>query len=309
MIVAAGLSPAWQQILVFEKIAVGEVNRAAEAVWCASGKVLNVARAASSLGARVETVCPLGGPASAAVREEFSADGIPARWIMTDWPTRVCTTLIERASGRVTELVENAPDIHPDELELFETEYTTLSRSADLAVLTGSLPDVAEHGKPVELYRRMLENTPRAILDVRGPELHAALRERPLLVKPNREELASTVGRTLPDDAAVLEAMRELNAAGAASVLVSAGGSDLLLTSQTAAWRFRPPHVSVVNPIGCGDCLAAGIAVALDEGAEMLDAVRFGIGAAADNLGQLLPARLDRRRIARFADRVVVNSL
>ena len=39
MIVAAGLTPAWQQILRFDALRLGEVNRAVEAHWCASGKV------------------------------------------------------------------------------------------------------------------------------------------------------------------------------------------------------------------------------------------------------------------------------
>ena len=42
MIIAAGLTPAWQQIMRFERLATGQVNRAREVAWCASGKVLNV---------------------------------------------------------------------------------------------------------------------------------------------------------------------------------------------------------------------------------------------------------------------------
>lgn len=308
-IVTAGLSPAWQQILVFDEIVAGEVNRAAQSVWCASGKTLNVARAGRALGADMQAVCPLGGWAGEAIRREFAADNIPARWVATSSCTRVCTTLIERSTGRATELVENAPAITAEELEAFEAEYAKSARSADLAVLTGSLPDITGHGKPVELYRRLMRDTPRAVLDVRGPELQAALTEHPLLIKPNREELGFTVGRKLADEAAILGAMKELNAAGAEWVLISAGHRDLLLTSRSTTWRLTPPPTPVVNPIGCGDCLAAGIAVAVDEGAEMVDALRFGVGAAAENLTQLLPARLDRNRVAEFASRVVVNSV
>ena len=40
MILSAGLTPAWQQILVFDQMHWGEVNRASEVAWCGSGKVL-----------------------------------------------------------------------------------------------------------------------------------------------------------------------------------------------------------------------------------------------------------------------------
>ena len=309
VIVAAGLSPAWQQILVFDAVAVGEVNRAREVHWCASGKVLNVARALNSLGADVDTVCPIGGPAGDAIRVEFSRDEIPAQWITTASTTRICTTVIEQTSGRVTEFVENARAITADELSRFESCYAEAASQAETVILTGSLPEVEGQGKSVELYRRLLDSSPQSILDVRGPELVAALDRRPLLVKPNREELASTCGRTLSDEPAVLRAMNQLNESGAEWVLVTSGRGDVLLTSLAASWRLVPFEVEVVNPIGCGDCLAAGIAVALSEGADMVDAVRFGMAAAAQNATDLLPARLDQLSVSEEAGLVRVKSL
>jgi len=41
VILVAGLTPAWQQILRFDDFRPGEVNRASEVQWCCSGKVLN----------------------------------------------------------------------------------------------------------------------------------------------------------------------------------------------------------------------------------------------------------------------------
>ena len=63
----------------------------------------------------------------------------------------------------------------------------------------------------------------------------------------------------------------------------------------------------MVNPIGCGDCLAAGIALALYRGAEPPEAVRFGMGAAADKLGRLLPGAVDADQAAVLAGSVVVE--
>jgi tagatose 6-phosphate kinase len=45
VIVAAGLTPAWQYVLVFGELRMGEVNRARESRWFASGKAVNVALA------------------------------------------------------------------------------------------------------------------------------------------------------------------------------------------------------------------------------------------------------------------------
>ena len=88
MILAAGLTPAWQQILVFDRFVPGEVNRAREAHWCASGKVLNVGLALHHLGAESRTLGLVGGESGAAVRREFAQLGADARWVETPAPTR-----------------------------------------------------------------------------------------------------------------------------------------------------------------------------------------------------------------------------
>ncbi|MBI3191532.1 MAG: 1-phosphofructokinase family hexose kinase [Pedosphaera parvula] len=307
MIVAAGLTPAWQQIVLLDTLRPGEVNRAREVHWCASGKVLNVALALRHLGAEVQTVALAGGANGEAILREFGQAGIAARWVETAAPTRVCTTILDTANQTTTELVENSPAVTPEELAAFQGAYLEAAQSAHYVVLSGSLP----RQTPADYYRQLLRVTPgNAILDVRGRELLEALNERPFLVKPNREELAATVGRELRDDNDLLAAMRELNERGAKWVLITQGKQAVHLASRDAAYCLAPPPVSqVVNPIGCGDCLAAGVAWALERGAEPVEAVKIGMAAAADNLGQLLPARLDLKRVEGVAQSIVVRQI
>jgi fructose-1-phosphate kinase PfkB-like protein len=65
----------------------------------------------------------------------------------------------------------------------------------------------------------------------------------------------------------------------------------------------------VVSPIGCGDCLAAALAVALQQGQTVPDAVRLGVAAALDNLGQPLPAALDPKRIDRILPSITLETV
>jgi sugar/nucleoside kinase (ribokinase family) len=70
--------------------------------------------------------------------------------------------------------------------------------------------------------------------------------------------------------------------------------------------ELTPPAITpIVNPIGCGDCLAAGIAIGLERGDTLVNAVCFGLAAAADNITQLLPARLSPERVARIMKEIV----
>ena len=334
MILAAGLTPAWQQIVVLDELASGEVNRAREVHWCASGKVLNVGLALHCLstspplrkggqggsggvenencklknesckletgnGDVARTLALVGGLPGEAIRREFAELGVSTRWVISQTPTRVCTTILDRKAGQTTELVENAGTNSPDELDAFSDAYFEEAARADVVILTGSLPA----GVPSTFYRDLIEKTPgRVVLDTQGEPLLAALECRPLVVKPNREELARSLNRRIETEADLHEAMRELCRRGAGWIVVTHGKERVWIGSEQEVLSVAPPTVEVVNPIGSGDCLAAGIAVGLARGHDLHDAVALGMAAASENVGQLLPARLDPQRVAALAD-------
>lgn len=317
MIIAAGLSPAWQQILVFDRLTRGQVNRAIETTACASGKVINVARALSSLRADAKVVTVLGGRTGEMVIEELTHVGVTGRYAMDSATTRTCTTIIERSTGEITELVENAPSIGTASYEEFFRFLHAEANRSNWLIFSGSLPLISGRNSNRSIYRELFDTliegqkiestSPHVILDARGPEMLECLPLRPYLVKPNREELAMTVGRALDDDDLLITAMREINQRGAQWVLVTQGNRPAWLSSNSELWTFTPPKIEVVNPIGCGDCLTAGLAAALDRGDDLPSAVCWGIACAGDNARQLLPARLDPARVAELAHQVVVE--
>ncbi|MGC3967070.1 MAG: hypothetical protein QM775_06765 [Pirellulales bacterium] len=77
---------------------------------------------------------------------------------------------------------------------------------SSVSVFTGSLAA----GVAPSFYRELAELTPgKIVADVRGEELLQLLDgpKKPTLVKPNREELAKTVGRYLNSDNELFAAM------------------------------------------------------------------------------------------------------
>lgn len=294
VILAAGLTPAWQQILSFRDFRIGAVNRAQTALGCASGKVLNVGAAVHHLGGASLTLSTVGGFTGQQIRADFAALGIPARWVDSTIATRVCTTLLDEQTGVTTELVENSAALPAVELAAYRDAYRTVVAIADLVVLSGSLPQ----GTTADYFAHLLSETSApALLDVRGRELEACLPYKPWLVKPNREELAATSGLSLMTESELLQAIGDLRSAGAQHVVVSDGSGMLYAAGPDGVERFEPLCVPTVNPIGCGDALAAGIAVATAEGCCFFDAVQFGIAAAAENATQWLPVRFTRAAV------------
>jgi 1-phosphofructokinase family hexose kinase len=298
MILSSGLSPAWQHVVLLDDLRVGEVNRASSAQWCASGKVLNVAVALHLLQARSASLTIVGGPTGEAIKRDMAALDARAAWVDCASPTRVCTSLVETGGRIATEVVEPTGPVSADELRAFRDRFASESEGADYVVFTGSLPPCV----PPQISRDLIAATDaRVILDIRGPELIEALPQQPFLVKPNRSELVATLGRRIDDQRQLLDSMRELNDRGAEWVVVTQGADAVLATSATETYRVAPPAFSVVSPIGCGDCLAAGLAWALDDGCSMHEALPRAVATAVASLATPLPGRLDPQRAGELA--------
>lgn len=308
MVVAAGLSPAWQAIMRFAALRPGEVNRATDVWRGASGKVVNVAVALHSLSCPHRAVTVLGGAAGRMVADDCARAGVTLSAVPTATETRTCTTLLDVARRQTTELVENAGALGSDELAAFVAAHGAAVTDAGAVVLSGSLPA----GAPATVYRDLLAATRcPAVVDARGAELLEALPLRPLVVKPNREELARTVGRELAGEPATWEAIAALVDRGARWVVVTDSARPVLVAGPDGGrWRIAPPALDrIENPIGSGDCLAAGCAAALVAGREPLSAVVHGIACAAANCGTLLAGRLDPAEVARLEGLVAVETL
>ena len=285
MILCVGGTPAMQRTLLFDRLDVGEVNRAREVRVTASGKVTNAARAVTVLGGRALLLTFLGGDSGRFVARELEAAGVPHEPVWVDAPTRVCATLVEE-SGRVTELVEEGGAVPEDKADVLQRLALEKLREAGALCLIGSLPP----GVPEDFYA-VLAKAARdadvpALVDAQKGLLRAALEERPFLVKPNLEETANTLDLPLSDDAEAdaQTAASALREAGAEWALVSAGRAGSVLAGPDGEWRVEPPRVEAVNPIGSGDVMAAGLLRALTRGAPVPDAAVYGTACAAANV-------------------------
>ena len=99
--------------------------------------------------------------------------------------------------------MEDGRPLTQNELREYCQVYAEEAAKADVCILIGSLPA----GTPSSYYRDLVERTPcPAVLDFCGEGLMSVLDLKPYVVKPNREELARTVGKSLDTEEALVEA-------------------------------------------------------------------------------------------------------
>jgi tagatose 6-phosphate kinase len=301
VILCIGTTPALQRTMTFDRIVPDAVNRAIRCRQYASGKSINVARVAHTLGQGVLAGGFLGGLSGRAIREDLDVAGIPHDFVEVSQSTRVCVTAIDGGAGSATELIEEPAEIEAGCYEALLAMVERALARAKVLVLSGSLPP----GAPADFYARcvaMAEPRVPVVLDARGPELLAALPRGPSIVKPNRSELGATVGTELADTAAVLRVMRQLLDQGAKSAVVTAGGDAVLCAKGRSAWRIAPPNVRVVSPIGSGDAMAAGLAIGLMQKRDLASAAAYAVACGAANALSNDAGHLDPADVKRLAE-------
>jgi tagatose 6-phosphate kinase len=141
-------------------------------------------------------------------------------------------------------------------------------------------------------------------VDAKGELLERALAGKPDLVKPNRAELASTLGHALTDERSILDGMQVLRGRGAVRVIITAGRSPTLAFDGRTCWRVESPSIQALNPIGSGDAFTAGLTRSLIRGDDLGEACRWGCAAGTANALTLMAGEIDPDAVNRLSKEV-----
>jgi 1-phosphofructokinase family hexose kinase len=283
MIICLGTTPALQQSMTFERLTLDAVNRASRTRQYASGKSINAARVIATMGHSVLAMGFLGGPSGQAIRSELAGIGIEHDFVEVPAATRVCVTAIDAAKHTATELVEEAAEVESASYEQLLARLKKHLPAAKVLVLSGSLPSGAPGGIYAACVALAAAQQVPVVLDASGEPLVEALAQRPRVAKPNREELEKSLKLTVRDVKSLLAAMQRLIDHGAEQVVISDGARPVFCTNGRSTWRLVPPDIQPISAIGSGDALAAGLAIGIEEGIDLPEAMKLGIACAAAN--------------------------
>jgi ribokinase len=113
---------------------------------------------------------------------------------------------------------------------------------------------------------------------------------------PNESELRILLGLPADDPRSSRELAGELRRRGVRNVVVTLGRAGALILTDDLDVMVPSVPVDVVDTTGAGDAFNSGFALALAEGRDIVDAVRFGVvcgGIACTRLG-VIPSLPDR---------------
>ncbi|WP_408957681.1 1-phosphofructokinase [Natrinema sp. 74] len=252
MIASVTLNPAVDYTVeLSEPLTDGAVARSDEHRYDAGGKGINVSKYLVELGVETVATGVAGGFLGRYLLERLSETAIDADFVEIDGETRLNTTLLE--SDGEYKINQNGPRITPPAIE--EIVDTLRMYDPETVVIAGSLPP----GTGPETIDRVAAAGPwETVVDVGGATL-AELEAEYALCKPNREELAAATGRQVDDVRSAIAAAEELRATGFDRVVASLGGEGATLAAPTQTLHAPAADVDVVDTVGAGDALLAGV--------------------------------------------------
>jgi len=291
-ILVTGLNPAWQKVLEFEALRPGSVNRASSCREFGSGKGQNVAIVLRRLGHDVSLVQIDGGVNGQRLRDYCQEARVQTLDVRVRSETRVCSTLIDRGSGRVTEVIE--PFAVSTDEHVLERVLEAVGRQAshDALVMSGTAPAGIASEVYLEVARRV--KAPLVVLDVvreLSPELLAEVQ----YLKLNADEFAQLESRGLSHPVTLIT-----DGPRPARLLERRGG-DLRETV------FKLPELrGVRNPIGAGDTVTAYLTHELLSGKPLVEAFREALAAGSASCLNLMPGEYDEETKKALAAAIVV---
>jgi 1-phosphofructokinase family hexose kinase len=198
--------------------------------------------------------------------------------------------------------------VTPTEIGLLRRKWQELLAKSQAAVIAGSAP----RGVPFSIYGELIAAARGTgvpvILDARDELLAEGVKARPLMIKPNLEELSSLRGRPVHNAEQALAVAQGLADGGISIVLVSLGASGAVaVTRKQGAWIAKPPKVEVVSAVGSGDALVAGFVAASLAGRDFVECLRWGLAAGAANAAHFDNTAATREEILKLAPEVQVS--
>lgn len=305
MIVAVTPNPALDLTHEVDALLPGEVHTVTRVVARGGGKGVNVAAVVAAMGETVLAMGFAGGAVGGEVARDLDERGVPRRFTTIDGETRRSVAVVDARDHSATVLNELGPQVTAGDWARLAAAVAAAADTArgSVVVVSGSLPPGTPEGAVAALVRA-LPASARCILDIRGPQLVAALHARPELVKPNLSELRATFGGSLD----VASGARLLVQRGARSAVVSDGAAGLAgLDADGVLMSARLAEPLRGNATGAGDAVAAGLAYGLARDLGLAELLRLAVAWGGAAVLQPVAGVVDPADVARLLPTVVLQ--
>lgn len=274
MILTVTLNPAVDHTLdVDHPMEDGVVLRSDSAQYDPGGKGINISKYLNSLDVDTLATGLIGGFLGDYIVDQLTRVKVPNDFVEMGGCTRLNTTIL--ASDGEYKVNQSGHRVKQSTVR--ELTAKIGSYDPETVVVAGSLPPSLG---PATIDRINKAGPWETVVDVDGSILKT-LSESYALCKPNREELADATEMPVRTIEECVEAARELRSMGYERVITSLGEAGAISVDEDGAYHAEALETDVVDTVGAGDALLAGVLATRAVGKSPKQALRTGITIAS----------------------------
>ena len=267
----------------------GTMNRSTHTVMNQGSKGANQAIMLSSLGEK-PTYYAFTGGAMGDFCESFTRDlDISSRFFPTECGVRLNIKVID-SKGGCTELNEKGGPVTEQELKNLIQALQDDIKSYDMVSLCGSIPQAVEKSVYNSIITMAKEAGIPTVLDCDGEALSLGLQAKPLLIKPNRRELAGLIGEKeekLKDIDLLVEACGKAVFHYDTNVICTLDEDGSVYVGREGVWRIGVAKVPLRGFSGAGDTyLSAYLHKRYGEKCPIEDSLRYAAAASCAKIAK-----------------------
>jgi 1-phosphofructokinase len=273
MILTVTLNPAVDHtVRLNEPLNTGTVQRTSDIHFDAGGKGINVSKYLNGLETDTIATGIFGGFLGSFIESRLTAAGIPHDFVEVDDQTRLNTTVLTNEEYKINHA---GPTVDGSVIDAIIERIR--SYAPEMVVVAGSLPPNLD----VNAIDRITDaGNWKTVVDVGGGNLQR-LTGTYTLCKPNREELAAATGEPTTTVEDCFRAAETLQSSGFDRVVASLGADGAVLVTRSKTLYAPAIDADVVDTVGAGDALLAGVLAAFAQDSIDEQALQTGVAVAS----------------------------
>jgi 6-phosphofructokinase 2 len=245
------------------------------------GGGINVARVLNRLGIDATAIYPAGGATGQLLKTLVEREAVRSMIVAAQNETREDVTVFDENTHEQFRFVFPGAALSEMEWQECLTAIVRLTPPPAFVIASGSLPP----GVPEDFFGLVAfacKGRTKVIVDTSDPPLKAALQHGVYLIKPNLHEFQRLAGISACDDAALIEAARDLIGRGQTEIVaLSMGPEGALLITRDLALRANGLPIDAVSVSGAGDSFLGAMVWSLMTDGGLETALRYAVAAGS----------------------------
>lgn len=254
MIYTLTTNPAIDMNIKSNKIVPVRVNRSIETTYFATGKGINVSLVLKYFGIESKILGFFGGFTGKFIVDELIRQGLEVKDLWIDNPTRI-NVFINDGENEF-KFLDKGPIISIEKQIELKNIIANID-DCDYLVISGSLPSNIDDSYYEDILKICSKKNIKVILDISSKALKGLLAYKPLLIKPNNDEIKEIFGFDVTDENKIIEIMKVINNMGAQNILLTMGSKGMYFYNGSKLYFCNAPKIKLISSACAGDSALA----------------------------------------------------